>query len=40
LEDVNREIEEIQKSLDAGAGSYALQYSVKCRQNMFRTIEE
>ncbi len=40
LEDVNREIAEIQKSLDAGAGSYALQYSVKCRQNMFRTIEE
>ena len=40
LEDINTEIEEIQKALDAGAASYVLQYSVKCRQNLFRTIEE
>lgn len=40
LEDINTEIKEIQKALDAGAASYELQYSVKCRQNLFRTIEE
>lgn len=40
LEDVTREIEEIQKALDVGAASYTLQYSVKCKQNLFRTIEE
>ena len=40
LEDVSREIAEIQKALDAGAASYELQYSVKCKQNLFRTIEE
>lgn len=39
LEDVTREIAEIQAALDAGAASYTLQYSVKCRQNLFRTIE-
>ena len=40
LEDVTREIAEIQAALDAGAASYTLQYSVKCRQNLFRTIED
>ena len=40
LEDINTEIEEIQKALDAGVASYVLQYSVKCKQNLFRTIEE
>lgn len=40
LEDVTREIEEIQKALDMGVVSYTLQYSVKCKQNLFRTIEE
>ena len=40
LEDVTREIAEIQKALDTGTASYTLQYSVKCKQNLFRTIEE
>ena len=40
LEDVNTEIKGIQKALDAGDASYVLQLSVKCRQNLFRTIEE
>ena len=40
LEDVTRELEEIQKALDTGAASYTLQYSVKCKQNLFRTIED
>ncbi len=40
LDDINSEIAEIQKALDTGADSYVLQYSVKCRQNLFRTIEE
>ena len=40
LEDVTREIDEIQTALDTGAASYTLQYSVKCRQNLLRTIEE
>lgn len=40
LEDVTKEIGEIQKALDAGEASYTLQYSVKCKQNLFRTIEE
>ncbi len=40
LEDVTREIAEIQSALDAGAASYTLQYSVKCKQNLFRTIED
>ena len=40
LEDVTREISEIQKALDMGAVSYTLQYSVKCKQNLFRTIED
>lgn len=40
LEDITREIAEIQEALDAGTVSYTLRYSVKCRQNLFRTIEE
>ncbi len=40
LEDVTREIAEIQAALDAGAASYTLQYSVKCKQNLLRTIED
>ena len=40
LEEVTRELVEIQKALDTGAASYTLQYSVKCKQNLFRTIED
>ena len=40
LDDVTREIAEIQMALDTGAASYTLQYSVKCKQNLFRTIED
>ena len=40
LDDVTRELAEIQNALDAGAASYTLQYSVKCKQNLFRTIED
>ena len=40
LEDVTRELAGIQEALDAGSASYTLQYSVKCRKNLFRTIEE
>ena len=40
LEDVTREIAEIQNALNAGAASYTLQYSVKCKQNLLRTIED
>ena len=40
LDDISREIGEIQKALDTGVTSYVLQYSVKCKQNLFRTIEE
>ena len=40
LGDINSEIEGIQKALDTGAVSYVLQYSVKCKQNLFRTKEE
>jgi transcriptional regulator with XRE-family HTH domain len=40
LDDVTKEIDEIKNAMDAGAASYTLQYSVKCRQNLFRTIEE
>ena len=40
LDDVTKEITEIQNALNAGAASYTLQYSVKCKQNLFRTIEE
>ena len=40
LEDVTKEIAELQAALDAGAASYTLQYSVKCKQNLLRTIED
>ena len=40
LEDVTKEIADIQSARDAGAASYTLQYSVKCKQNLFRTIED
>ena len=40
LEDVTKEITGIQNALDLGADSYTLQYSVKCKQNLLRTIEE
>ena len=40
LDDINREITGIQNALDSGAESYVLQYSVKVRQNLFRTIIE
>ena len=40
LDDVTKEIAEIQNALNAGAASYTLQYSVKCKQNLFRTIED
>ena len=40
LEDVTREIAEIQNALDVGAVSYTLQFSVKCKQNLLRTIED
>ena len=40
LEDITTEIEEIQKAMDTGVSSYVLQYSVKCKQNLFRTMEE
>ena len=40
LDDITREIAEIQHALDAGAESYTLQYSVKCKQNLLRTIDE
>ena len=39
-EDADRELAEIQAALDAGAASYTLQYSVKVKQNLFRTIDE
>jgi transcriptional regulator with XRE-family HTH domain len=40
LEDITKDIAEIQKALDNGIASYTLQYSVKCEQNLFRTIQE
>ena len=40
LEDVTKELSAIETALDAGAASYTLQYSVKCKQNLMRTIEE
>ena len=40
LDSVNREISEIMKALDEGQTSYTLQYSVKCKNNLFRTIDE
>lgn len=40
LDDVTREIAEIQTALNTGSASYTLQYSVKCKQNLFRTIKD
>ncbi len=40
LDDINTEIEEIRKALDTEVASYVLQHSVKCKHNLFRTIEE
>ena len=40
LEDVTKEIAGIQAALSSGAADYTLQYSVKCKQNLLRTIEE
>jgi DNA-binding transcriptional regulator YiaG len=40
LDDITKEIDAIQNALNAGAASYTLQYSVKCKQNLLRTIEE
>jgi len=40
LDDINREMTEIQSALDSASDSYVLQYSVKCKQNLFRTIDE
>lgn len=40
LDDVTKEITEIQNAIDSGETSYTLQYSVKCKQNLLRTIEE
>lgn len=40
LDSINREISGIVKALDEGEASYSLQYSVKCKSNLFRTIIE
>ncbi len=40
LDSINREISEIVKALDEGKASYSLQYSVKCKNNLLRTIIE
>ena len=40
LEDITREIDEIRNALEAGKDSYSLQYSVRCKQNLLRTIED
>ncbi len=40
LDDITREITEIQNAMNTGAASYTLQYSVRCRQNLLRTIED
>ena len=40
LEDVTKELTEIQNALEVGKTSYTLQYSVKCKHNLLRTIEE
>lgn len=40
LDDITKELAEIQNALNAGEASYTLKYSVKCRQDLFRTIEE
>ncbi len=40
LDDVTKELSELQAALDAGAASYTLKHSVKCKQNLLRTIED
>ena len=40
LDSISREISEIVKALDEGKASYYLQYSVKCKNNLLRTIIE
>ncbi len=40
LEDITKELTEIQAALDEDVSSYTLKYSVKCKQNLLRTIEE
>ena len=40
LDSVTREIDEIMKAIDEGKASYSLQFSVKCKNNLLRTIEE
>lgn len=40
LDDITSELAGIQAALDAGADSYTLKHSVRCRQNLFRTIED
>ena len=39
-EDCMKEIEDIQRAMDAHEASYTLQYSVKTKKNLMRTIEE
>lgn len=39
-EDITAEIDEIRKAPETGKDSYALQYSVRCKQNLMRTIED
>lgn len=40
LDSVAKEIDEIVKAMEEGKESYSLQYSVKCKNNLFRTIDE
>ena len=40
FDSVSREIDEIVKAIDEGKESYSLQFSVKCKNNIFRTIDE
>ena len=40
LADLTKEIEGIRDAMEAGSPSYSLQYSVKCKGNLFRTIIE
>ena len=40
LEDITREIDEIRNALETGKDSYSLQYSVRCKQSLLRTIED
>ncbi len=39
-EDITAEIDEIRKAPETGKDSYTLQYSVRCKQNLMRTIED